>query len=69
MCSFATLTLLGFAHIGVLLVIAFFQGAIAGFSNPGHLALIAKIVPREDLSAVIGPRLADAVLAFFTGQT
>ena len=78
MCSFATLTLLGFAHIGVLLVIAFFQGAIAGFSNPGHLALIAKIVPREDLSAAvalqsgvvqtgrfIGPAIAGPLLVHF----
>ena len=53
MTALAFVTLAGFAHIGVLLVIAFVQGAIAGFSNPGHLALIANIVPREDLSPAV----------------
>jgi predicted MFS family arabinose efflux permease len=47
------LTFAGLTHISVLLVIAFVQGAIAGFSNPGHLALVAKIVPREDLSPAV----------------
>lgn len=49
----ATLTLLGHAQIGALLIIAFVQGAVAGFSNPGHLALIAKIVTRADLSGAV----------------
>jgi len=53
MMALAFATLSGFAHIGVLLVIAFLQGAIAGFSNPGHLALIAKVVPRQDLSPAV----------------
>jgi excinuclease ABC subunit C len=34
----------------------------------GSLAGVRRAT-REELSAVIGPRLADAVLAFFTGQT
>jgi MFS family permease len=53
MTSLAALTIAGYAHISALLVIAFLQGAIAGFSNPGHLALIAKIVPRQDLSPAV----------------
>ncbi len=78
MITFATLTLLGMANIGVLLVIAGVQGAIAGFSNPGHLALIANVVPREDLSAAValqsgvvqcgrfvGPAIAGPVLVHF----
>jgi len=78
MAGLAAATLAGFAHISFLLVIAFLQGAIAGFSNPGHLALIARVVPRQDLSPAvalqsgvvqcgrfIGPAIAGPLLAAY----
>ena len=78
MYALAAITLLGYATIAALLVVAFVQGAIAGFSNPGHLALIAKIVPRQDLSPAValqsgvvqtgrfvGPAIAGPLLVHF----
>lgn len=76
--ALAALTLTGWASKEVLLVIAFLQGAVAGISNPGHLALVAKIVPRGDLSPAvalqsgivqtgrfIGPAIAGPLLVHF----
>ena len=76
--TLAVLTLMGWASKEVLLVIAFLQGVVAGISNPGHLALVAKIVPRSDLSPAIalqsgvvqtgrfvGPAIAGPLLVYF----
>ncbi len=49
----AITTLSGFASKEVLLVFAVLQGCITGLSNPSHLALVAKLVPPQDLSPAI----------------
>ena len=53
MIAFATVILTGVATKEILLVIVFVEGMIAGFSNPSQLALVAKLLPRDDLSAAV----------------
>lgn len=82
MATFAAVILTGAATKETLLVIVFLEGIVAGFSNPSHLALVAKILPRENLSSAvalqsatvqtgrfIGPALAGPVLALFGAGT
>lgn len=76
--ALAVIVLSGHASIEALVAISFLQGAVGGLSNPGQLALVANIVPREDLGAAVaaqsftvqvgrfvGPALAGPLLAAF----
>lgn len=60
----------------VVLLLSILQGCVSAFSNPSHLALVAKLVPKEDLAPAIamqsgtvqtgrfiGPALAGPLLA------
>ena len=73
----ASLTSAGLATKEVLLAFAVVQGIVASFSNPAQLALVARIVPRTDLSPAIamqsgtvqagrfiGPAIAGPILLF-----
>lgn len=46
-------TVLGLASKESLLILAVIQGVASGFSNPSHMALVAKLVPRSELSTAI----------------
>jgi len=74
---FAAITYAGWATLEVVLVVAVVQGAVGGFANPSHLALVAKLVPKEDLPPAvalqsgtvqtgrfIGPAVAGSVILF-----
>lgn len=73
----AVVTSLGLATKEVLLGLAVLQGVVSAFSNPSHLALVAKLVPKEDLAPAIalqsgivqtgrfiGPAIAGPLLVF-----
>lgn len=75
--SVALATSLGVATKEVLFVLSAFQGVVSAFSNPSHLALVAKLVPKEDLAPAIalqsgvvqtgrfiGPAIAGPILVF-----
>jgi len=49
------------------LVFAVVQGSVAGFSNPAQLALVARVVPRSDLSPAIAMQSGTVQTGRFIG--
>lgn len=78
----ALFTALGWATKEGLIFLAIVQGVASGFSNPSHMALVAKLVPTRDLAPAIalqsgtvqtgrfiGPALAGPVIVFAGPET
>lgn len=63
----AALTLLDLVTKETLLVLAMLQGCAAGFSNPSHLALVAKLVPPEDLAPAVALQSGSVQTGRFIG--
>ena len=63
----AALTLLDLVNKEILLVLAVLQGCVSGFSNPSHLALVAKLVPRGDLSPAVALQAGTVQTGRFIG--
>ena len=63
----ASFTSLGLATKEVLLVFAVVQGCVAGISNPAQLALVARVVPRSDLSPAIAMQSGTVQTGRFIG--
>lgn len=67
MSLLTALTALGLMSIEVLLVIVFLNGLIMAMHQPSYFALVANLVPREDLSAAIALQSAMVQTARFLG--
>lgn len=63
----AVVTLGGIMTPVLLLVFSFGQGCLAGFSNPAHLALVAKVVPRDHISPAVALQSGSVQTGRFIG--
>ncbi|MDA0241772.1 MAG: MFS transporter [Proteobacteria bacterium] len=61
------LTFSGLITIELLVGLAFLQGFINAFNNPGQLALVARLVPRSDISPAVALQSATVHGARFIG--
>ena len=63
----AVVTVADLATREALLILAVLQGVVGATSNPAHLALIAKLVPAEDLSTAIAMQSGTVQTGRFIG--
>lgn len=65
--TLAILTFSGLITIELLVAMAFLQGFINAFNNPGQLALVARLVPRSEISPAVALQSATVHGARFIG--